>query len=174
MKANVKRAKQVRDGVTGALTQKTSPRLQASLRIKTILVAVDFSEFSKRSLAYAAGLADTLGARLSLLHVVESFPIDKFISPDTREADTSARVQGAEGELQTLSEAFADYRCMKGPHQVRVGKPYQEIVAAAKEVGADLIVMGSHGYTGLQRVYIGSTAERVTRYAPCHVLVVRE
>lgn len=57
---------------------------------------------------------------------------------------------------------------------LRVGKPYEEIVDAAKELGADLIVIGSHGYSGVGRLLLlGSNAERVVRYAPCAVLVVK-
>jgi nucleotide-binding universal stress UspA family protein len=58
--------------------------------------------------------------------------------------------------------------------EVRTGKPYNEIVLAAKKLGADLIVIATHGYSGLKRALLGSTAERVVRYAPCPVLVVRE
>jgi nucleotide-binding universal stress UspA family protein len=56
----------------------------------------------------------------------------------------------------------------------RVGNPYEEIVSAAKEISADLIVIGSHGHTGLGRLLLGSTAERVAKYAPCPVLVVKD
>ena len=57
---------------------------------------------------------------------------------------------------------------------LRFGRPYLEITEAAGEVGADLIVLTTHGYTGLKHVVLGSTAERVVRHAPCPVLVVRE
>ena len=57
---------------------------------------------------------------------------------------------------------------------VRAGKPFHEIALAASESGAQLIVIATHGYTGLKHVYLGSTAERVVRHAPCPVLVVRE
>src|ERR1700722_3731216 len=57
---------------------------------------------------------------------------------------------------------------------LRTGNPYEEIVNAAKQIGADLIVIGSHGYTGLSRLLLGSTADRVLQYAPCPVLVVKD
>jgi universal stress protein A len=57
---------------------------------------------------------------------------------------------------------------------LRIGNPFEEIVNAAKETGVDLIVIGSHGYGGLGRLLLGSTAERVIQYAPCPVLVVKE
>ena len=57
---------------------------------------------------------------------------------------------------------------------VRVGKPYHEITSAARELNIDLIVISTHGYTGLKHVVLGSTAERVIRHAPCPVLTVRE
>jgi universal stress protein A len=56
---------------------------------------------------------------------------------------------------------------------LRHGNPYEEIVNAAREIGVDLIVIGSHGYTGLGRLLLGSTADRVLQYAPCPVLVVK-
>jgi nucleotide-binding universal stress UspA family protein len=58
--------------------------------------------------------------------------------------------------------------------QVRAGKPYEEIVTAAKRLEADLIIISTHGRTGLKHALLGSTTERVVRYAPCPVLVVRE
>jgi nucleotide-binding universal stress UspA family protein len=57
---------------------------------------------------------------------------------------------------------------------LRLGNPYEEIVAEAKEMGADLIVIGSHGYRGLERLLLGSTAERVVQYSPCAVLIVKD
>jgi universal stress protein A len=56
----------------------------------------------------------------------------------------------------------------------RHGNPYEEIVKAAKQFGVDLIIIGSHGYTGWGRLVLGSTAERVMQYAPCPVLVVKD
>jgi universal stress protein A len=159
-----------------ALTPTATTRAKPGqpLRPKTVLVAMDFSEDSKRALAYAASMAQGLGAELILLHVVESFPIDRFISPETLAAEYSARLEGAKRELQSLSEGFRDKGCIRRPNLARVGKPYQVVVETAQETGADLIVLGSHGYTGLKRVYLGSTAERVVRHAPCAVLVIRE
>jgi nucleotide-binding universal stress UspA family protein len=57
---------------------------------------------------------------------------------------------------------------------VRLGHPYQEITDAARELKVDLIVISTHGYTGLKHVLLGSTAERIVRHAPCPVLTVRE
>ena len=63
---------------------------------------------------------------------------------------------------------------MKATAVVRDGKPFEEICHTAKTVGADMIVLTTHGYTGLKHVWLGSTVERVVRHAPCPVLVVRE
>jgi nucleotide-binding universal stress UspA family protein len=106
--------------------------------------------------------------------VVESFPIDGFISPATLKDGNQARTMGAENELKALTEALADQRQIKKRQLVRTGKPFQEIINAARDTRSDVIVLGSHGYTGIRRICLGSTAERVVRHAPCHVLVVRE
>ncbi|MDB6035082.1 MAG: uspa protein [Verrucomicrobiales bacterium] len=100
--------------------------------------------------------------------------MDRFISPATLKNDNKERTAGAENELKALLEAFAEERLIHGRQLVRTGKPYEEIIETARETKSEVIVLGSHGYTGIRRVYLGSTAERVVRHAPCHVLVVRE
>src|SRR5206468_779697 len=78
-----------------------------------------------------------------------------------------ARLHFGELKVETRGELNAQ-------PALRVGNPYEEIVSAAKEMGADLIVIGSHGHGGLGRLLLGSTAERVLQYAPCAVLVVKD
>ena len=87
---------------------------------------------------------------------------------------------GGLDELSQLSSFVAidtnteEINGIKVSAAVREGKPHEEICEAAKAMGADLIVLTTHGYTGLKHVWLGSTAERVVRHAPCPVLVVRE
>lgn len=157
----------------GARTQPAAPGAR-TVRAQTILVPVDFSEQSQRALEYACRFARTVNARLLLLHVLESFPIDKFLSPDTVTAENSSRLAGARSALAALETALPDAELLREPGLVRVGKPFETIVQVAKDKGVDLIIVGSHGYTGVKRLYLGSTAERIVRLAPCHVLVVRE
>jgi nucleotide-binding universal stress UspA family protein len=74
----------------------------------------------------------------------------------------------------TALKQEANLRGLKVENVIRIGNPYREIVAAAKEMPADLIILSTHGHTGFSRMFMGSTAERVVRHASCPVLVVRE
>lgn len=139
------------------------------IRYKKLLVPIDFSECSYRALDYATALAKQFDAQIGLMHVVE--PRNVYQRLDASGADRwlidSARMRLtklAQEKIEELIPVNAD---------VRVGGVYDEICEAAQLQGSDLIVIGTHGRTGLKRVFLGSTAERVVRYAPCSVLVVR-
>lgn len=144
------------------------------LKFQRILVAVDFSEDSRNALACAAALAARFDASLTLVHVVEPH----FGLPD---AD-GLELTEAGSDASEFAEAKLDLRAlgeqMLGPCRVvetvvRAGLAFFEITEAAKALGADLIVVGTHGYTGIKRALLGSTAEKVVRHAPCPVLVAR-
>lgn len=146
----------------------------APLRLKQILVPVDFSSFSGRALRHALALASTFNGEVLLLHVIELFPIDYMVGT---ESDTFTGAEGrrrAKDDLERLAQkllgtAQVRHRCI-----VRMGRPFSEITKAAAEMDVDLIVMSTHGRTGLERAYLGSTAERVVRHAVCPVLIVRK
>lgn len=147
----------------------------ATLKLKTILVPTDFAEPSKKSLRYALRFAEQFGATVILLHVVEPIVLlgDAYGSVAVPMEATAALQQDATTRLASLvrdeiEEVVPVSSC------VRCGKPYQEIVNAAREREVDLIIIATHGYTGLKHVFLGSTAERVVRHAPCPVLIVRE
>jgi nucleotide-binding universal stress UspA family protein len=142
-------------------------------RLKVIAVPIDFSPESKKALRYACRLAEQFGSVLRLIHVVEPAPFlndlpNVIVSRSDDEIAKEALVK-----LQALAQDEIDELIPIYP-QVRVGKPYYEIVSAAKVGGADLIVISTHGYTGLKHAFLGSTAERVVRHAQCPVLVVRD
>ncbi|MCI0748019.1 MAG: universal stress protein [Verrucomicrobia subdivision 3 bacterium] len=145
---------------------------EAKLKVRTIVVPVDFSPESKKALQYASKLAAKLGSGLQLVHVVEpasfvdDLPNIALLRPD-QEVAKEARVR-----LQSLMTDEVD-RSIPVQAAVRIGKPYHEIVSFAKTGDADLIVISTHGYTGLKHALLGSTAERVVRHATCPVLVVR-
>ena len=80
----------------------------------------------------------------------------------------------AEADLERIATPLGESTGVNLSAAAREGRPYEEICHAAKTVGADLIILPTHGYTGLKHVWLGSTAERVVRHAPCPVLVVRE
>ncbi len=141
---------------------------------RQILLATDFSETARSALDHAAGIAEQAGATLHLLHVVqeigywEGFDLKRFPSDEVyEELRENARIA-----LDDLMEHTAERDVERQVH-IREGKPFLEIIRAAKKIPADLIVVGSHGQSGLAETLFGSTAEKVVRKAPCAVLVVR-
>ena len=136
------------------------------------LVPIDFSEYADHALAYAIRLASTLDAQLTLLHVMQPLPmagVDMGVTlPATYLQEVEAEVQRSmEAALARVTAAGLIGECV-----VLYGVPFQEIIDTAKARQVDLIIMGTHGRTGLLHVLLGSVAEKVVR-APCSVLVVR-
>ena len=142
--------------------------------ITRILVPVDFSPHSERAIRYAARLAGQVGASVELLHVVEEFSYGAFSEvyvpnmPDLMQE----MINEASAKLVSLkSDMFLHGADVEAA--VFVGRPSAAIVDRAQAGGFDLIVMGTHGRTGLSHMFMGSVAERVVRTAPCPVLTVR-
>jgi nucleotide-binding universal stress UspA family protein len=133
-----------------------------------ILVATDFSEHSQRALAWALDLRQRLGAALTVLHVYQipaGYPNGFLFSADVIGAiEDSARVE--------LAKFVARAGTTPVESKLAMGVPFMEIVQAARSGAHDLIVVGTHGRTGLKHLLIGSVAERVVRLAPCPVLTV--
>lgn len=140
----------------------------------TILCPVDFSEISTEALKYAVEFGRTFNSRIVLIHVVEPIiaPSDFTFGPLTSGEVEEKLVGHAEESLEKLASSIGLPEAEKNNIVVR-GRASAEIVRVACEVDADLIVMGTHGYTGMVHVLIGSTAERVLRKAPCPVLTLR-
>ena len=144
--------------------------------IKRILVPTDFSVYSDTAIHYAAGLAGHFGATLELIHVVE----DPFLSGAW---SAEAFIGGADNLLEEVTEsakirlaAVAAALAATGiAAEITVvsGPPSAGIVERARDGHCDLIIMGTHGRTGLSHVVLGSVAERVQRTAPCAVLTVK-
>jgi len=145
----------------------------ATLQLKRILVAVDFSGPSNQALRYAVRFAQHFGSEITLLHIVQRTFVAPFpeVPPylDYIEAD----FENAERALQTLA-AQQTLKSSAIRTVVRTGLAAHEIVEAARDLDSDLIVIAPHGYTGWKHLCIGSTAERVVRAAPCPVFAVRE
>jgi len=140
-----------------------------SLRIKTILVPVDFSKAGKPALHYAKALARLTNARLHVVHVMELIYTGQAFAYTPM--DSLRRREHVVREIGAIQ--VGEFAGLKTSFEVHDGLPFQEIVTEAREIRADLIVMATHGYTGLRHVVMGSTAERVTRHAECPVLIVR-
>ncbi len=134
-----------------------------------ILVATDFSETSRGAIDVACELASDSGAALTLVHTCE-VPVytEVPVPPDVM----VPIVDGARARLEDLVRSLQP-ACPRAKAITRVGVPWEQILAAAEEVGADLIVLGTHGRRGLAHALIGSVAERVVRLAPVPVLTVR-
>ena len=137
------------------------------MTVETVLVPTDFSATSDAALLYATKMALTLGARLYLMHVPgktgehfeASFPVGQF------ETAASKRLLSflTKDELERLRPEYV----------LRVGTPAEEVVRYADVCDADLIIMGTHGRSGIAHAVMGSVAEQVVRSAPCPVLLVR-
>lgn len=139
-------------------------------RFKRILCPIDFSPTSRHALAVAADLAKSAGGALAIVHIWQP-PV--YGTPDAPVA--SSVIQSLVDEADaSLADWAAGVKANGVEHvtsQIVTGVPWHEIVGLA--ASADLVVMGTHGRTGLKHVLIGSVAEKVVRHAPCAVLVVR-
>ncbi len=158
--------------------QRTSPAAtarQANMQhfpVKRVLVPTDFSKTSVAALRYALPLITQFGATLDLVHVIEPTPLLSDMD-DLPLAMSEAEVtQRVTAELLALARREVEAGVQVTP-VVRRGRPYHQITEAAKERNTDLVVIATHGRTGLQLTLLGSTTERVVRLAPCPVLVVR-
>jgi nucleotide-binding universal stress UspA family protein len=144
------------------------------MEIKKILFATDFSEGSRNALPYAVDIAMRHGAKIYAVHVI--FDITRsagWYVPHTSAEEVYVDLEkSAQKELEkTFTE---DMRKFKDFEYVLLrGTPYEEIIRFAKENKIDVIVLATHGRTGIDRLLFGSTAEQVVRYAPCPVLSVR-
>ncbi|MGD0537052.1 MAG: universal stress protein [Verrucomicrobiota bacterium] len=144
-----------------------------ALRFQTILVPVDFSAFSLNSLACAVAFARQFGSRLLVLHVVEIPYLGGGYGEVELPPLPDDLAAGAAERLGQIVQANVGDRA-PATAAIRLGQPWFEITEAAREGGADLIILGTHGYTGMKHILMGSTAERVVRHAPCPVLVMRQ
>lgn len=140
--------------------------------VRRILIPVDLSEPSRKALRYAFGLAKQFGAKLILLYAVEPVATPDFeYHPLVKE---TGKVKAAAAER--LKRLCAEEKINSSWIErmiVREGVAHGEITEAARDLKADLIVIATHGYTGLKHVLLGSTTDRVVRHATCPVLVVR-
>ena len=146
--------------------------------IQTILVATDFSAASEAATTYAFQLARALGARLYLVHVVPESDVGMVTalsghlqSDFSREALTEVLYSDAEKRLAELVDK-ANASTLVQERLIATGQPASEIVSWAAAKQAQLIIVGTHGRSGLERVMLGSVAEHVLRLAACPVLVV--
>ncbi len=142
---------------------------------KRICCPIDFSDASRAAMEVAADLARRFEADLMLLH---AYPIPGYTFPDGSVVASPKMMQDLADQAQKhLEEWRLEAEKLVGAPRVTsekaVGEPAAEILEAARDARADLIVMGTHGRTGLEHALMGSIAERVVRRALCPVLTVR-
>jgi nucleotide-binding universal stress UspA family protein len=141
-----------------------------------ILVPTDFSKQSQNALKYAAAFAEKFGAELYLLHVVQDLAVfipDMLtvappVVPSVKELTDAVYVAFDRIVEDNQLAAVTIHR------EVREGSPFSEIVRFAREENIDLIILSTHGHTGLAHMLLGSVTEKVVRKAPCPVLTVRD
>ncbi len=144
----------------------------AGIRLGNILVPTDFSPASMKAIDFAAALAAGNGGRVVLLHVIEPVVVSPEFSAYAVLNDPDKLAAVARVQLQKIAPAHGLDSGTLERTIVRFGTPFHEITRAAELMHADLVVIATHGYTGLKHVMLGSTAERVVRHARCPVLVV--
>lgn len=143
-------------------------------RVASLLVPVDFSSASNKAVAYAASLAEEFDAKITLLYVVEPVALPDFVQSFPLMLEREELTTVCENKIKSLARKAGLDEARVEKVLVRHGKPYHEIVSAARTLKADMIVVATHGYSGLTHALLGSVAERVVQHAPCPVLVVRE
>ena len=145
------------------------------IEIRKILAPTDFSEHAGNAVRYACGLADRLGAELHLLHVLsEIIPTgpDPLLTPVLPpEYYRESEAQSKQTLRHQLDPSWGSPAAVEVA--VRWASPVEGIVEHARELAIDLIVIATHGRTGLSHALLGSVAERIVREAPCPVLTIR-
>jgi nucleotide-binding universal stress UspA family protein len=140
--------------------------------IRTILYPTDFSERSSDALPFACSLARDYGARLIMLHVLER-PLAMASGVMTAPPPPPPTAEEREELQQKLAAIRPPFVDLRAEHRLEEGDPAPSILEIAKEQHCDLIVMGTHGRTGLGRLLMGSVAEQVVRLAACPVATVK-
>ena len=146
------------------------------IKLDRVLVPTDFSDFSRPAMQYGCAIAARFGSELHLLNIVPDpamlVPEAAAFSIETMQAQSESLVKDAEALLQKLPpDGWDDGKPVV--REVRVGAAFMEIIDYARENEIDLIVIGTHGRSGLMHILMGSVAERIVRKAPCPVLTVK-
>jgi universal stress protein A len=138
-----------------------------------ILCPVDFSEFTDEILAYAVNIAKRFDSELHLIHVIPNLnyftPYESFLTPE----NLVAIERNIEGEVGKDFDKITKKLDLPFKRIVKTGVTFVEIIDYIKDQGIDLVVMGTHGRSGIEHILIGSVAEKVVRKSPCPVLTVR-
>lgn len=140
--------------------------------VKRILVPTDGSDYSVRAAEYAVSVAKLLGAEIVVVYIIDTVVLDQIVRVTERE-DTERELKNDGERYLRYVVGVAGREGVKASSLIAKGRPYEQIVHLAKGLKMDLIIMGTYGRRGAERILIGSVAERVIEYASCPVLVVR-
>ena len=141
------------------------------IKLERILVPTDFSDCAKQAVDYGSELAKRFGAELHLLHVVQPIAM-AYVYGAAIPEEVLHPEEPAEKELNEVEIPDVEH-ISRVERSIQSGTPFVEIVRCAKQNKMDLIVIGTHGHTGLNHMLLGSVAEKVVRKASCPVLTVR-
>ena len=140
--------------------------------IKKILIPTDGSDYSIRAAELGISAAKMLGAEVMVVYVIDTVVLDQIAKVGKREDVERELKQDGEKNINYVL-GLAEKQGVKAASLLAIGRPFEQVVHLAKGLGMDLIVMGTYGRRGAERILIGSVAERVIEYAPCPVLVVK-
>ena len=145
------------------------------IQIKRILVPSDFSEPARKALIYAVEFAKAYEAEIILCHVMEPpiYPVSISVGAVSVPPIGDEMRQHTKEQLELLRTAEIGSK-IASRIAVAEGKPFLEIVQLARSEDVDMIIISTHGHTGLKHVLVGSTTEKIVRKAPCPVLCVRQ
>jgi nucleotide-binding universal stress UspA family protein len=157
------------------MAKRQQTKNEEALHLSRILVPTDFSPGAEAALAWAMQLAELFGAQVTILNVLDpslgaiaGFPAHMASMPAYGELLETVRRE-SKSEMEKIAKRFPNSKTL-----IREGSPRPVILDAATELRAGLIVMGTHGRTGLSHVFFGSVAEHVVRHSKIPVLTVRE
>lgn len=152
----------------------TAESLPQVIALQRIMVPLDFSDHSHKALRYAVKLAEQFGSELELVNVVTPVVYaEGMVLPAAMENLDTVTEEHSKRALEKISREEG-VKELKVKTTVLLGNPYDEIVNHAKKQETDLLLITTHGRTGLQHFLLGSTAEKILRHAPCPVMVVRD
>jgi len=139
---------------------------------KKVLIPIDGSDYSMRAAELGISVAKFLNAEITFVYVIDTVVLEQITKITARDDIESNLKKNGEMYLKYV-RGLAEKENMKAKTLLSKGRPFEQIVHLAKSLETNLIVMGTYGRKGAERILIGSVAERVIEYAPCPVLVVR-
>lgn len=144
-------------------------------KIKSILVPIDFSGYSKHALTHAVDFAEVFNSTIHLVYVVEPsvYPADFSMGQIPVPAMEVEATERSQKDLEDIAKSYIGEK-VTFTTEIRSGRASSEIIDCAAEKDIDLIIIATHGHSGVEHLIFGSTAERVVRKAPCPVLTLRD